>query len=62
MAGRSRRSPRLSYRDRMAHTYLGRSGVSVSRFCLGTMNFGAITGESDARLIMDRASGGAMSL
>jgi NDP-hexose C3-ketoreductase / dTDP-4-oxo-2-deoxy-alpha-D-pentos-2-ene 2,3-reductase len=39
----------------MEHTHLGRSGVSVSRLCLGTMNFGAITGEADAHQIMDRA-------
>jgi aryl-alcohol dehydrogenase-like predicted oxidoreductase len=32
----------------MDYTHLGRSGVSVSRLCLGTMNFGAITGEADA--------------
>ena len=39
----------------MDYTHLGRSGVSVSRLCLGTMNFGAITGEADARTIMDAA-------
>jgi aryl-alcohol dehydrogenase-like predicted oxidoreductase len=39
----------------MDYTHLGRSGVSVSRLCLGTMNFGAITGEADAGQIMDRA-------
>jgi NDP-hexose C3-ketoreductase / dTDP-4-oxo-2-deoxy-alpha-D-pentos-2-ene 2,3-reductase len=39
----------------MEYTHLGRSGVSVSRLCLGTMNFGAITGEADAHQIMDRA-------
>ena len=39
----------------MEYTHLGRSGVSVSRLCLGTMNFGAITGEDDAHQIMDRA-------
>jgi aryl-alcohol dehydrogenase-like predicted oxidoreductase len=27
----------------MDYTHLGRSGVEVSRLCLGTMNFGAIT-------------------
>ena len=35
--------------------HLGRSGVSVSRLCLGTMNFGAITSEADAQVIMDAA-------
>ncbi len=39
----------------MDYTHLGRSGVSVSRLCLGTMNFGAITGEADAHTIMDAA-------
>ena len=39
----------------MDDTHLGRSGVSVSRLCLGTMNFGAITSESDAHAIMDAA-------
>jgi aryl-alcohol dehydrogenase-like predicted oxidoreductase len=39
----------------MEYTHLGRSGVSVSRLCLGTMNFGAITSEGDAHEIMDVA-------
>ncbi len=39
----------------MDYTHLGRSGVSVSRFCLGTMNFGAFTDAADADQIMDRA-------
>jgi len=39
----------------MDYTHLGRSGVSVSRFCLGTMNFGAFTDAVDAHQIMDRA-------
>jgi aryl-alcohol dehydrogenase-like predicted oxidoreductase len=39
----------------MDYTHLGRSGVSVSRLCLGTMNFGAITSEADAETIMDAA-------
>jgi aryl-alcohol dehydrogenase-like predicted oxidoreductase len=39
----------------MDYTHLGRSGVSVSRLCLGTMNFGAITSEADAQPIMDAA-------
>ena len=39
----------------MEYTHLGRSGVAVSRLCLGTMNFGAITGEADAQPIMDAA-------
>jgi NDP-hexose 2,3-enoyl reductase len=39
----------------MDYTHLGRSGVSVSRIILGTMNFGAATSEDDAHQIMDRA-------
>jgi aryl-alcohol dehydrogenase-like predicted oxidoreductase len=39
----------------MEYTHLGRSGLSVSRLCLGTMNFGWKTEESDAHAIMDRA-------
>jgi aryl-alcohol dehydrogenase-like predicted oxidoreductase len=37
------------------YTHLGRSGLSVSRLCLGTMNFGPETEEGDAHAIMDRA-------
>ena len=39
----------------MEYTHLGRSGLSVSRLCLGTMNFGPVTEEPDAHRIMDRA-------
>ncbi|MCW2505415.1 MAG: oxidoreductase [Actinomycetia bacterium] len=39
----------------MQYTHLGRSGVSVSRLCLGTMNFGPETNEADSHAIMDRA-------
>jgi aryl-alcohol dehydrogenase-like predicted oxidoreductase len=39
----------------METTHLGRSGVQVSRLCLGTMNFGPLTSEPDAFAIMDRA-------
>jgi aryl-alcohol dehydrogenase-like predicted oxidoreductase len=39
----------------MDQTHLGRSGLSVSRLCLGTMNFGWKTEEDDAHAIMDRA-------
>src|SRR5436305_1782430 len=39
----------------MDYTHLGRSGLSVSRLVLGTMNFGPITEEPDAHRIMDRA-------
>ncbi len=39
----------------MQYTKLGRSGLSVSRLCLGTMNFGPATEEKDAFRIMDMA-------
>ena len=39
----------------MQYVPLGRSGVKVSRLCLGTMNFGPETAESDGFAIMDRA-------
>src|SRR6266704_2710735 len=39
----------------MQYVKLGRSGLSVSRLCLGTMNFGPLTSESDSFAIMDRA-------
>jgi aryl-alcohol dehydrogenase-like predicted oxidoreductase len=39
----------------MDYTHLGRSGLSVSRLCLGTMNFGPETSEKDSHAIMDRA-------
>src|SRR5262245_21403275 len=39
----------------MQFTQLGRSGLSVSRLCLGTMNFGPLTSEADAHAIMDSA-------
>ncbi len=39
----------------MQYTTLGRTGVSVSRLCLGTMNFGPRTAEDDSHAIMDKA-------
>ncbi|TSE17183.1 aldo/keto reductase [Arthrobacter sp. KBS0703] len=39
----------------MQYTHLGRSGLKVSRLCLGTMNFGPQTEESAAHSIMDSA-------
>ncbi|HSJ45213.1 MAG TPA: aldo/keto reductase [Euzebyales bacterium] len=39
----------------MDDTHLGRSGLSVSRLCLGTMNFGPHTDEHAAHAIMDAA-------
>jgi aryl-alcohol dehydrogenase-like predicted oxidoreductase len=38
----------------MQYVQLGRSGVKVSRLCLGTMNFGPETTEADSFAIMDR--------
>lgn len=39
----------------MEYGYLGKSGLRVSRLCLGTMNFGTETEEKDAFRIMDAA-------
>jgi aryl-alcohol dehydrogenase-like predicted oxidoreductase len=39
----------------MDYTHLGRSGLSVSRLCLGTMNFGPLTDEATSHAIMDSA-------
>ena len=39
----------------MKFSHLGRSGISVSRICLGTMNFGPETDESTSHSIMDSA-------
>ncbi|GJL55039.1 MAG: oxidoreductase [Nitrospirales bacterium] len=39
----------------MKYVHLGRSGLKVSRLCLGTMNFGPETTEPDSFTIMDRA-------
>lgn len=39
----------------MEYTRLGRSGLKVSRLCLGTMNFGTYTPVEDSFHIMDKA-------
>ncbi len=39
----------------MEYTNLGRTGLSVSRLCLGTMNFGRQATEEDSHAMMDRA-------
>jgi len=39
----------------MKYTHLGRTGLEVSQLCLGTMNFGPHTSESDSFAIMDAA-------
>ena len=41
----------------MDYTQLGRSGLRVSRLCLGTMNFGPQTSEEDSHAILDQALG-----
>jgi aryl-alcohol dehydrogenase-like predicted oxidoreductase len=40
---------------KMDYTQLGRTGLKVSRLCLGTMNFGPKTTEEDSFAIMDKA-------
>lgn len=39
----------------MEYVHLGRTGLKVSRLCLGTMNFGPMTTEPDSFAIMDKA-------
>ncbi|MET0800120.1 MAG: aldo/keto reductase [Actinomycetota bacterium] len=39
----------------MEYTHVGRLGLVVSRLCLGTMNFGPHSSESDSHAIMDAA-------
>ncbi len=39
----------------MEYIHLGRTGLKVSRLCLGTMNFGPQTNEADSFAIMDNA-------
>jgi aryl-alcohol dehydrogenase-like predicted oxidoreductase len=39
----------------MNYLRLGRTGLHVSPLCLGTMNFGPFTSESDSHAIMDKA-------
>ena len=39
----------------MQYTQLGRTGLKVSRLCLGTLNFGPQTSEEDSFAIMDQA-------
>jgi NDP-hexose C3-ketoreductase / dTDP-4-oxo-2-deoxy-alpha-D-pentos-2-ene 2,3-reductase len=41
----------------MIYAKLGRTGLQVSRLCLGTMNFGPETGEEESHAIMDKAMG-----
>jgi aryl-alcohol dehydrogenase-like predicted oxidoreductase len=39
----------------MEYTQLGRTGLKVSRLCLGTMNFGPFSTEAESFAIMDKA-------
>ncbi len=39
----------------MEYTHLGRTGLKVSRLCLGTMNFGPLSSEADSFTMMDKA-------
>ena len=39
----------------MDYRRLGRTGLRVSPLCLGTMNFGPRTSESDSHTVMDAA-------
>jgi aryl-alcohol dehydrogenase (NADP+) len=45
----------------MKHTRLGRTGLQVSRLCLGTMTFGLQCDEPSSFAIMDRASDGGIT-
>ena len=45
----------------MQYTQLGRTGLKVSRLCLGTMNFGASADEATSIAIMDRAYDGGIN-
>src|SRR5215469_13969526 len=58
-SGSGRRPARRQFRSGqtadMEYIHLGRTGLTVSRLCLGTMNFGPLTSPQDAHAIMDRA-------
>jgi len=45
----------------MQYTRLGRTGLKVSRLCLGTMNFGASADEATSFALMDRAVDGGIN-
>ena len=42
----------------MEHVRLGRSGLQVSRLCLGTMTFGLQSDEATGFAVMDKAAEG----
>src|SRR5713226_9098156 len=56
---RSRASPLLS--GSMRHVRLGRTGLRVSRLCLGTMTFGLQCDEPTSVAILDRAAAGGIT-
>jgi len=43
------------------HTRLGRTGLQVSRLCLGTMTFGLQCDEPTSRTILDTAAAGGIT-
>src|SRR5713226_68378 len=45
----------------MRHVRLGRTGLAVSRLCLGTMTFGLQCDEAASRAILDRAAAGGIT-
>ncbi len=45
----------------MEYTHLGRSGLMVSRLCLGTMNFGPHTAEPESHAILEAALEGGIN-
>jgi aryl-alcohol dehydrogenase (NADP+) len=45
----------------MKHVHLGRTGLSVSRLCLGTMTFGLQCDEATSHAILDRAFAGGIT-
>jgi aryl-alcohol dehydrogenase (NADP+) len=45
----------------MRHARLGRTGLTVSRLCLGTMTFGLQCDEATSRAILDRAAAGGIT-
>jgi len=45
----------------MRHVRLGRTGLSVSQLCLGTMTFGVQCDEAASRAILDRAAAGGIT-
>src|ERR1700752_2622261 len=45
----------------MEHTRLGRTGLQVSRLCLGTMTFGLQCDEPTSVAILDRAAAGGIT-